>query len=139
MRVVVDTNVLISALIRQQGGAGQVLRRVQDKRFTLIYTIPLLIELVEVLNRPTIYNKYHLQSDDIVALINLIRLRGELVSPHHQVDICRDPKDYHILEAAIDGQADTIVSGDADLLELKAFESIPILSVTEFLTRSGID
>lgn len=91
------------------------------------------MELVEVLSRPRIQGKYHIQSDDITALINLVRLRGELVSPNPHIDVCRDEKDNCFLEAAIEGHADIIVSGDADLLTLRQFEGIPIIRVTEFL------
>ena len=135
MRVVVDTNVIASALIRRQGTTGQVLRHLRDGRFTIIYSVPLLVELVEVLSRPQVQRKYHILSDDITALINLIRLRGELVSPTRQVDACRDPEDNRVLEAAVEGNAVAIVSGDADLLDMKEFEAIPILRVAEFLAQ----
>ena len=135
MRAVVDTNVLASALIRRQGVAGQVLQNLRDGRFTIIYSVPLLVELVEVLSRPQVQRKYHILSDDITALINLIRLRGELVSPNRQIDACRDPEDNRILEAAVEGNAVAIVSGDADLLDMKEFEAIPILRVAEFLAQ----
>src|SRR4030067_3437620 len=104
-------NVLASALIRRQGATGQVLRHLRDGRFTIVYSVPLLVELVEVLSRPQIQQNYHIQSDDITALINLIRLRGELVSPERKIDACRDLSDNRFLEAAIEGDADAIVSG----------------------------
>jgi len=132
---VIDTNVLASALIRRQGASGQVLRHLRNGGFTIIYSAPLMVELVEVLSRPHIQHKYHVQSDDIAALINLVRLRGELVSPTRRIDACRDPKDNRFLEAAVEGNADVIVSGDADLLDMREFEAVPILSVAEFLAQ----
>jgi putative PIN family toxin of toxin-antitoxin system len=135
LRAVIDTNVLASALIRRQGVSGQVLLHLRDGDFTIVYSVPLLVELVEVLSRPHIQQKYHIRSDDITALINLLRLRGELVSPNRQIDACRDPKDNCFLEAADEGNADVIVSGDADLLDMREFEGIPILSVAEFLAQ----
>jgi uncharacterized protein len=135
LRAVIDTNVLASALIRRQGVSGQVLRHLRDGRFTIIYSVPLMMELVEVLSRPQIQQKYHIQSDDITALINLVRLRGELVSPERLIDACRDPKDNRFLEAAVEGNTDVIVSGDADLLDMREFEAIPILRVAEFLAQ----
>jgi uncharacterized protein len=135
LRAVIDTNVLASALIRRQGITGQVLRHLRDGRFIIIYSVPLLVELVDVLGRPQIQRKYRIQSDDVAALINLIRLRGELVSPNRQIDACRDPKDNRFLEAAVEGRVDAIVSGDADLLDMKEFEAIPILRVAEFLAQ----
>lgn len=74
-------------------------------------------------------------SDDIAALINRVRLRGELVSPNRKIDACRDPKDNCFLEAAIEGNAHMIVSGDKDLLDLNEFETIKIVSTAEFLAR----
>jgi putative PIN family toxin of toxin-antitoxin system len=135
LRAVIDTNVLVSALIRRQGVSGQVLRHLRNGSFTILYSVPLMVELVDVLSRPHIQSKYHVQSDDIIALINVIRLRGELVSPNQMVEACRDPKDNRFLEAALEGKADMIVSGDADLLELREFKAIPILSVAEFLAQ----
>ena len=65
--------------------------------------------------------------------MNLVRLRGDLVSPNRQIDACRDPKDNCFLEAAIEGNADIIVSGDKDLLDMADFETIPIVSIAGFL------
>lgn len=135
MRAVIDTNVLVSALIRRQGVTGRVLRHLRDGRFTIVYSVPLLVEVVEVLSRPHIQQKYHILPDDIPALINLIRLRGKLVSPDRVIDACKDPKDNRFLEAAVEGDADVIVSGDADLLDMREFETIPILRVAEFLAQ----
>ena len=93
------------------------------------------IEIIEVLGRPAFREKYHVQADDIAALLNLMRLRGELVNPKRALKVCRDPKDDKFLEAAITGQADAIVSGDSDLIELRAIEKIPILRPVEFLAK----
>jgi len=134
LRAVLDTNVLACAIIRRQG-SGQVLRNLRAGCFTIVYSVPLMVASVEVLSRPQIQQKYHIHSDDITALINLIRLRGELVSPNRQIDACRDPKDNRVLEAAVEGNADVIVSGDADLLDMREFEAIPILRVAKLLAR----
>ena len=135
MRVVLDTSVLVSAFIRPQGSTGQVLHQLRAGLFTAVYSVPLLFELVDVLSRPLMVRKYGVEADDITALINLIRLRGELVDPQRPVRACRDPRDDKFLEAAVAGEAQAIVSGDADLLEMGSFESIPILGVAEFLAR----
>ncbi|MEW5872358.1 MAG: putative toxin-antitoxin system toxin component, PIN family [Chloroflexota bacterium] len=135
MRIVLDTGVLVSALIRRQGTTGDVLRALRDGRFTIIYTTDTLVEIVDVLGRAPLRAKYHIQPEDITALINLIRLRGELATPTRRVTACRDPQDDKFLEAALAGNADCLVSGDADLLDLKLFEGIPILRPAEFLAR----
>ena len=135
MRAVVDTGVLISALIKRQGTTGDVLLVLRDGRFIVIYTTDTLVEIIDVLGRPAFRSKYHIEPEDITALVNLIRLRGELVTTHKKITVCRDPKDDKFLEAALAAEADCIVSGDANLLDLSPFENIPVLRPAEFLAR----
>jgi uncharacterized protein len=135
MRAVIDTGIFVSALIRKQGTTGDVLRALRDGRFTVIYTTDIVVEIIDVLGRANFRTKYHIEPDDMTALVNLIRLRGELVTPTQKITACRDPKDDKFLEAALTAQADCIVSGDADLLVLNPFEDIPILRPAEFLAR----
>jgi putative PIN family toxin of toxin-antitoxin system len=135
MRAVIDTGVFVSALIRKQGTTGDVLRALRGGRFTAIYTTDMMVEIIDVLGRARFRTKYHIEPDDITALVNLIRLRGELVTPARQLMVCRDPKDNKFLEAALATQTDCIVSGDGDLLDMTSFEEIPILRPAEFLAR----
>lgn len=135
MRVVVDTGILVSALIRPKGTIGDVLLALRNGRFTAIYSTPMMLEVAEVLSRPNIQKKYHIHPGDIEALINLVRLRGELVIPKKTVTACRDPKDNKFLEAALAGEADVIVTGDDDLLVLHPFEGVDILQPAELLDR----
>ena len=88
-----------------------------------------------MLSRPKFQVKYHVQPDDMTAMVNLLRLRGKLVIPDHEIMACRDQKDNKFLEAALAGDADVIVTGDDDLLELHPFEGADILRPAEFLTR----
>jgi putative PIN family toxin of toxin-antitoxin system len=135
MRAVVDTGILVSALILPRGTIGNVLRALRDEQFVTIYSTPMMVELIDVLGRPKIQAKYHVQPNDIVELINLVRLRGELVIPKRAIEVCRDPKDNKFLEAALAGEADAIVTGDDDLLVLHPFDGIDILRPSEFLAR----
>ena len=133
MRVVVDTNILVRAVIRPHGTVGPVLLRLRHGEYTLLYARPLLEELVDVLNRPRIREKYRLTGQDIQAIVGLILLRGERVAPAERITACRDPKDDKFLEVAVAGKADVIVSGDQDLLVLHPFAGIPILPPAAFL------
>jgi putative PIN family toxin of toxin-antitoxin system len=134
VRVVLDTGVLISGLIRPHGTPGQILERLRSGYIQVVYSIPILLEVIDVLGRPRLRRKYGIQVEDAAALINLIRLRGDLVSPNQQlVDICRDPRDNKFLDVALSGQVEAIVSGDQDLLALHPFQGIPILSPKSFL------
>ena len=133
MRVVVDTNILVSALIRPQGRVGAVLWHLRQGNYTLLYTQSLLEELADVLSRPRIQHKYGLGQEAAETVLTLILLRGEAVAAERTITACRDPKDDKFLEAAVAGKADAIVSGDEDLLVLHPFEGIPILSPAAFL------
>jgi putative PIN family toxin of toxin-antitoxin system len=133
MRAVVDTNILVRALIRPHGSVGPVLLRLRSGHYTLLYTQSLLEELVDVLSRPRICKKYGVTEDDIKTVVALLLLRGEAVFVSQPLAVCRDPKDDKFLEVALAGKADVIVSGDEDLLVLDPFEGISIVSPVEFL------
>ncbi len=117
MRAVIDTGVLVSALIRHQGIAGQVLQALRDGRFALVYSVPMLTELVEVLSRSKIRQKYSIRAGDITALVYLVRLRGELINPTRTIHACRDPKDDVVIATAVAAHAEYIVTNDRDLHE----------------------
>jgi putative PIN family toxin of toxin-antitoxin system len=133
MRAVVDTNILVRAVIRPTGTVGPVLMRLRQGDYTLLYAQPLLEELVDVLNRPRIRDRYQLTDEDIEAVIGLILLRGEAVLSQERITACRDPRDDKFLEVAVAGESDVIVSGDDDLLVLHPFAGIPILPPAAFL------
>ncbi len=133
MRAVVDTNILVRALIRPQGTVGPVLLHLRQGDYTLLYSDATLEELVDVLNRPRIREKYGLGDGDIRTVVALILLRGEHVTPRVRIRACRDPHDDKFLEVAVSGHADVIVIGDEDLLVLSPFQGIPIVSPREFL------
>jgi putative PIN family toxin of toxin-antitoxin system len=133
MRAVVDTNILVRAVIRPLGTVGPVLLRLRQGEYTLLCSQPLLEELADVLNRPRIREKYHLTDQDIQTIIGLVLLRGEAVAPTERIAACRDPKDDKFLEVAVAGQADVMVSGDDDLLTLNPYAGIPIVVPSAFL------
>ena len=133
MRAVVDTNILVRAVIKPSGTVGPVLLRLRQGSYTLLYAQSLLEELIDVLNRPRIREIYRLTEQDIQTVVGLILLRGEPVTPTEQIAVCRDPKDDKFLEVAVAGEADVIVSGDQDLLVLHPFVGIPILPAAAFL------
>jgi len=133
IRAVVDTNLLIRALIKPHGTVGPVLTRLRANAYTLIYSQPLLDEWIEKLALPRIRQKYALDDRAIEDALALLVLRGELVHPKRAIEVCRDPDDNAVLEAAIDGGAEYIVTGDEDLLVLKKFETVTIVTPRVFL------
>ncbi len=133
MRIVIDTSVLVSGLIRPQGAPGDVLRSLRDGKFAALYSNETIMEIVDVLGRNKFRQKYHIEPDDISALINLIRLRGEAIVPEVTIIDCRGPKGNKFLVLPLTGGADYLVSGDSDLLSMNPYQSIPILNPAEFL------
>jgi putative PIN family toxin of toxin-antitoxin system len=133
MRAVVDTNILVRAVIKPQGSVGPVLQRLRRREYTLLLSRATLDEVVDVLHRPRLRVKYGLSESALRAVIRLVVLRSELVQPDEQIAVCRDPKDDKFLEVAVAGQADVIVSGDEDLLTLDPYAGIPIVSPSQFL------
>lgn len=135
MRIVFDTNVIVSAALL----AGSVPRQAFDKALEegkILISVPALLELAEVLSREK-FEKYLLEEERMRFLIALLK-EVELVEVTEEVAACRDAKDNKFLELAISGQADCIVSGDDDLLVLSPFREIPILKPREFLTMKPI-
>lgn len=129
MRVVLDTNVFISALIFG-GKPALVLRWFNRPGPTLLLTDHILSEVERILRAKSGWDQAF-----IAEVIGDLICVAEWVRPTLQVSACRDPDDNRILEAALAGAADFIVSGDADLLSMSAFRGIPIVSVTDFLAR----
>ena len=139
MRAVVDTNILVRSVIRPRGTVGPVLFHLRHGEYTLLYAQPLLEELVDVLNRPRIREKYGLTGQDIQTVAGLILLRGEGVTPTERISDCRDPKDDKFLEVGVAGDADAIVSGDQDLLALHPYDDIPIVTAKPFLRMLDLE
>lgn len=139
MRAVVDTSIMVRAVIKPSGSVGPVITALAASAYTLVYSDPLLTEFVKVLRRPRIRDKYRFTDDDLNVLLRLIVTRGEPVTPTRRVTLCRDPTDNMVLEAPIAGHADAIVSGDEDLLVLNPFEGIPITGPAAFLSRLEAD
>lgn len=129
-RVVLDTNVLISALLFS-GRASEILDLLENNVIALVISKEILNEYVTALAYP----KFSLSEKEIKSLINdFVLPYAEIVSPRKLPEpVCRDPKDDKFLACAKAAKADAIVSGDKHLLMLKEFEHILIVTVTAFL------
>ncbi len=133
LRAVVDTNILIRALIKPRGTVGPILGRLAAKDYVILYSEPLLDELLAKLALPRLRVKYSLDDQVVQGTVALLALRGELVNPTRHVKVCRDPRDDMFLDAAVAGNAQYLVTGDEDLLVLKHFETVRIVSPRVFL------
>ncbi len=132
MRVVLDTNVFVSAVLG--GRLSGVLEAWDVGRFTLLVNADILREYREVLSRP----KFGLTVEDVDNIIGYVFHRAEFVTAAHLLNvIVEDSPDNRFLEVGVAGQADCIVSGDRHLLRLQSCEGIPIISARDFLDRLG--
>jgi len=132
VRVVVDTNVFVAALL-----SDATPRRVYEAflagTITLLFSQQTLFELVTVLRRPSI--SLVVSREEADRLLAVIQRDATIVEVTERVAACRDPKDNKWLECALAGRADCLVTGDHDLLVLHPFRGIKILRPTDFLRR----
>lgn len=130
LKVVVDINIFLSALIGN-GSASKIYKAFAKGYFTPLFSLDTREELFEVIQR----NKFrrYFGKEETEKLKDLIKKDSILVIPQIKVDACRDPKDNPLLETAIEGKADFVVTSDKDLLVLNPFRNISIVSPQEFI------
>jgi uncharacterized protein len=129
-RFVLDTNLIVSAALLGES----VPRRAFELAFVrgeLLISDVMQVELSEVLRRDK-FNRYVSLETRLRFLAGLLSLTVPVAVTEH-IDACRDPKDNHVLELAVSGRSDCIVTGDRDLLVLNPFRGIPVLTAPEFL------
>ena len=129
LRVVLDTNVIISALI-SAGPPRAIVERCRSSEVLLVTSDAILGELSEVLRQ-----KFGWASGRVAVLVDEIRSFAAVVVPGEPVHrIVDDPADNRVLECAMEGRVDVIVSGDTRHLQpLGSFEDIPIVSPARFI------
>ncbi|WP_016951601.1 putative toxin-antitoxin system toxin component, PIN family [Anabaena sp. PCC 7108] len=132
-RIVIDTNCFVSRLLTPKSITAQAVRFAFNFHHILISS-DTLTELEMVLCRKKFDNYVSLEERQkfILYLKNL----AEIVDIINHVQICRDPKDDKFLSLAIAGNANLIITGDEDLLVLKCYQNIPILSPKDFLAQA---
>ncbi len=132
MRVAFDTNVLVSALLFEDSTPAQAFFFAVAEGEILISTA-LINEIHRVIYRPK-FDRYINDSEREDFMLSLVET-GKLIDVTETIKVCRDPKDNMILELAVSGKADVIVTGDEDLLVLNPFNEIAILNPQSFLTK----
>ncbi|MDE2779105.1 MAG: putative toxin-antitoxin system toxin component, PIN family [Chloroflexota bacterium] len=129
LRVVVDTNVLVSAALFSSSLPGQALSHAINHG-CLLMSANTASELRTVLFRPRLSRYLH--SEEATEFLASVLRYAEPVEITVSIAICRDPKDDKFLELAVSGQASHIVSGDQDILALHPFRGIPVMSPRNF-------
>lgn len=134
-RVVLDPNVLISALITPRGASARILLELRAGAFELISSPGLLAELRTVLTREKF--RQYATVDEVEAFLELIRAESTVIEDPKPSDVrvTEDPGDEYLVALARAARADALVSGDPDLLKLRS--RIPVRSPREFLDLLG--
>jgi putative PIN family toxin of toxin-antitoxin system len=136
VRLVIDTNILISALLSGNSLPAHLLILWREGRFDLLLSSEQHNEVMRVIRYPKIRER--LTPALAGRLINELRDLAVAVAHLPTVTASPDPDDNHLLAAAVAGRANFLVTGDkSDLLSLRLYEGIRILSVREFLTMHG--
>ena len=130
-KFVIDTNVLISALLFKNSVPFQAVKLAESQGI-ILFSEATLKELRQVLNRPK-FDKYLSLEDRQIFLVKFIS-SSELVSIKEKIPACRDEKDNKFLELAVSGNAKAIVTGDLDLLVLNPFQTVEIITPDVFIS-----
>lgn len=130
MRVVIDTNVLISATF-WTGKPKQLLNKARRREIIFLTSEILLDELKGVLVNKK--KPFRLSWEEAEQVVIAMRELAEVVETNSQFTVCEDDMDNRVLECAVDGAAQRMITGDFHLLKLKSFQGIEIVSVAAFL------
>lgn len=128
MKVVVDTNLFISFLLGRN--LQKLFELLQSEKIVLLVSGQLFDELIKVLDSSKF--KAVFSENDVANLVAILKIKGSWLEPKIEINDCRDTDDNFILELAVAGDADYIVTGDKDLLTLNPFKGIKIIKPREF-------
>lgn len=134
LRVVLDTNVIISGLISPKGPPAGILKALKAGRFILVTSQAINEEILEVMDRPRLRDKYGL-ADHMFDIAFILWEQAEIVAKLPTLKATKDPDDDKFLAAAVGGLAHYLVTGDIkDLLGLGEYKGTRIVSPDQFLS-----
>ena len=133
IRAVLDTNIIISSIF-WEGNPHEVVRRGIIGDYQWVTSAEILDEVANKLR-----TKFKFPEESIQELVDILITHCHIIEPSSKFDIVRDKSDNKIIECAYDGKADYIVTGDTDLLEIKEFKGIKIITAKEFIERRQIN
>lgn len=128
-RIIIDTNLWISFLITKD--FTKLDEIIFTRKGILVFSQELLDEFLAVARRPKFRRFF--SAADIEDILETIDEYADFVKVQSKLEVCRDPKDNFLLSLSIDGQADFLLTGDKDLLDLTKFGETKIISISDFL------
>lgn len=134
LKVVIDTNILVSAILNPKGTPAKIVKAWFKNRFIVVISQFSLQEIERVLHYEHIQKIKHISEDEIHKLVTEIIKTSELIQVSSTIEIIKtDIADNQVLATAVDGQTTYIISGDHHLLDLGEFRGIKILKPADFL------
>ena len=136
-----DTNVWVSAFLKPNGPPGQVVAAWGHDEFSVVTSLLQVGEIAEVLTRPRLVRRFRYPRRDAETFVRLIAARATVVQISGELKICLDPDDDEILEAAILGKSQYLVTRDddlkrdLDLVKMARRNGVRVVSVTQFLRQ----
>lgn len=129
-KIVLDTNIIISAF-GWEGNSRELLRQILNQEHECILSVKIVKELKKVLDYP----KFKFTSEQKKKFLEIVLQISTVIETKIELDVCDDKNDNIFLECSIEGKADYIITGDDDLLRLKKFNNVEIISVKDFLKK----
>jgi putative PIN family toxin of toxin-antitoxin system len=140
MRVVLDTNVIVSGTISAAGVPGQIIDAWEQGAFQLLVSPALLVEYRRALGYERVRSRHKKDDDQLDVYVSRYAAFGILVEPDTELTVILDDfDDNRVLECAEAGVATHVVTGDPHLLRIEAFRGIPILAPREFLDLLDVE
>jgi len=132
IKVVIDTNVLISAGVSKDGNPAQIFELLLIEAIENYTSEEIILEVIDVFNRPKFTNI--ITGTDKKFIINKYKFLSKNIIPKQKFNIVKDdPKDNKFIDCAVEANAEFLISGDPHLLEIKKFQEIKVVSPKEFL------
>ncbi len=128
MRVVFDTNIFVSALAIPGSRAEEAIRRVMTGQDSLLISKAIIEELLTILSR-----KFSRDQEELAHVAVFLAEIGTVVHPKRRVSILQDDPDNRVLECAVAGRADAVVTGDRAMLAIGQYQEIPMLTLATYL------
>ncbi len=128
-RIIIDTNLWISFLITKD--FTKLDNIIFSRHGIIVFSQELLDEFLEVARRPKFRRFF--SSADIEEILETIDEYADFVKVQTKIEVCRDPKDNFLLSLSVDGNADFLLTGDKDLLDLTKFGETTIITISDFL------
>jgi uncharacterized protein len=132
VKVVFDTNILVSALVFPGGRGEAALRCIIEGQDQLVVSKPILDELLGILAR-----KFSRDAEELAHVAVFVSDLALFVKPRRRLHVVKDEPDNRILECALTGRAEVIVTGDHALLELREYDGVRIISLRDYLERAA--